>query len=241
MCKKLTTESFIVKSHKIHGDKYDYSKVEYINNRFKIEINCFKHGSFYQTPNNHLRNRGCFKCSKIKKLTQKEFIDRAKLVHDEFYNYSKVDYINHKTKVIITCPEHGDFLQNTNHHLRGNGCSKCCNYISNPEIEFLNYLGIPDTEKTRQVKILGKNVDGFNPVTNTIYEFLGDYYHGNPSVYESTKYNPTCNKTFGELYTNTIKKFNVLSEYYDVKYIWESDWKKFKAGLDQIPNMLYFQ
>jgi len=240
MPKKLTTEEFIDKSRKIYGNKYDYSKVVYISSRNKIEIICPIHGSFYQTPNNHLRNRGCFKCSKIKKLTQQEFIDRAKIVHNGFYNYSKVNYINHKNKVIIICPVHGDFLQNTNHHLRGNGCNKCSSYISKPEIEFLNYLKIPDTVESRQVKILGRNIDGFNKNTNTVYEFLGDYYHGNPSVYKCHDYNPTCNKTFGELYKNTIKKLTILKKHYTVKYIWESDWKRFKSGIDTIPNIVEF-
>lgn len=238
--KNSTTSEFVEKSINIHGIKYDYSKVIYINSRDKVEITCPIHGSFFQTPNNHLRNRGCFKCSKIKKLTQEEFIERAKIVHKGFYDYTKVNYINHKNKVTIVCPKHGEFLQNTNHHLRGNGCSKCSSYISKPEIEFLNYVKLPDTTENRQVKILGKNIDGFDKNTNTLYEFLGDYYHGNPSVYSSNKYNPTCNKTFGELYKNTIKKLELLKEYYTVKYIWESDWKRFKSGIDVMPNIIEF-
>lgn len=267
----LTNQEFINKSKKVHKNKFDYSKVNYINSQTKIEIICPIHGSFFQTPNNHLRNRGCLCCSKIKKLLPCEFIERAKKIHKGKYDYSKTRYINHKTKVIIICNKHGEFLQNTNHHLRGNGCSdcggsakltikefinrstkkhknkfdyskaiyinnstkveivcskhgsffqspnlhmmgekcpKCSNRISRLETDFLEYLNIPNTKDNRQVYILNKQVDGY--YKNIVYEFLGDYYHGNPSVYDKNKYNPTCKKTFGELYDITIKKFLLL-------------------------------
>ena len=130
--KKYTTEEFIKKAREIHGDKYDYSKVEYVSYHTKVCIICPKHGEFWQTPANHLRNRNCPKCgnnSKIKKrsLTKEEFIKKAREVHGDKYDYSKVKYINNYTKVCIICPEHGEFWQNANSHLRGCGCPKCCN------------------------------------------------------------------------------------------------------------------
>lgn len=62
--KKLTTEEFIEKARKVHVDKYDYSKVEYVNNLTKVCIICPKHGEFWQTPNNHLSGKGCPICKK---------------------------------------------------------------------------------------------------------------------------------------------------------------------------------
>lgn len=237
MPKKVTVLDFIEGAKSIHNSKYDYSKVNYVNNRSKVEIVCPIHGPFFQTPNNHLRNRGCFNCSKIKKLSHDDFIRRAKIVHGDKYNYSKTKYVNHKTKVIIICPIHGDFLQNTNHHLRGNGCVYCTIRISKPEIEFLNYLKI----ENRQVYILNKQVDGYDGVSKTIYEFLGDYYHGNPLIYKKDKYNPTCHKTYGELYDDTIKRFNKLKwNGYNIKYIWESDWDGYKNGVSDEPNIISF-
>ena len=239
---KHLTEEFILKSYNTHGHKYDYSKVNYINSKTKVEIICSVHGSFFQTPNNHLRRRGCFMCSKIKKLTQEQFINRSSIVHNKFYDYSKVNYFNAKTKVEIVCPEHGSFLQNPNHHLRGFGCDKCSSFVSKPEIEFLDYLKIPNTIENRQIYLQRKKVDGYDKDTKTIYEFLGDYYHGNPLKYTFDKYNPTCNKTFGELYENTKKRFSKLKNLgYKIKYIWESDWKRFKSGIDIIPKILEFQ
>ena len=100
---------FIQKAHKIHGDKYDYCKVEYVNNNTKVCIICPIHGEFWQTPNHHLSGQGCPKCSGNVKKTTEQFIAKAKEIYGDRYNYSKVKYINAKTKVCIICPTHGEF------------------------------------------------------------------------------------------------------------------------------------
>lgn len=120
-----TTEEFIEKAKKIHGDKYDYSKVEYVNNKTKVCIICPIHGEFWQTPNNHYKY-GCHKCIGMNK-TNSEFINDAKLVHGDRYDYSKVEYKDSRTKVCIICPKHGEFWQTPKDHLKGNGCPKCNN------------------------------------------------------------------------------------------------------------------
>ena len=124
------TESFIKESKKKHGDKYDYSKVEYIDAKTKVCIICPIHGEFWITPNNHLRGRGCYKCgrevSALKQsLTTEEFIKKAKCIHGDKYDYSKVVYINNHTNVCIVCKEHGEFSQKPIKHLKGQGCPKC--------------------------------------------------------------------------------------------------------------------
>jgi len=128
--KKLTTSEFIRKSKKIHGNKYDYSQVNYTTERTKVSIRCLIHGVFNQTPVNHLQGQNCPICSKkniIQKLssTKKEFIQKANQIHKNKYDYSKVNYVNTHTKVIIDCKQHGRFLQTPNHHLRGHGCKQC--------------------------------------------------------------------------------------------------------------------
>jgi hypothetical protein len=126
MSKKLTTEEFIQKAKQIHNDKYDYSKVEYINTHTKICIICPEHGEFWQTPDNHLHDRGCSKCTDNYKPTTKEFIQKAIDIHGHKYDYSKVNYINNETKIIIICSKHGHFLQRPlNHICLKNGCPKC--------------------------------------------------------------------------------------------------------------------
>jgi len=125
---KLTTDKFIEKARNIHGDKYDYSKVKYINNRTKVCIICPEHGEFWQTPSSHIslkRHRGCPKCGGTRKLTREEFILKARQIHGWKYDYSKVEYINLKTKVCIICPKHGEFWQTPSSHLSGEGCNLC--------------------------------------------------------------------------------------------------------------------
>lgn len=127
---KHTTESFIEAAKKVHGDRYDYSKVEYVNAHTKVCIICPEHGEFWQTPTNHMKGRGCPKCKAAKisdmRISSREnFIKKAIKVHGYKYDYSKVNYINSSTKVCIICPEHGDFWQTPNQHLRGNGCRLC--------------------------------------------------------------------------------------------------------------------
>ena len=120
-----TTEQFIHKAKEVHGDKYDYSKVEYKNNHTKVRIVCPTHGEFWQIANDHLNGHGCKKCNNVYRPSTEEFIERAKQIHGDKYDYSKVEYINALTKVCIICPTHGEFWQTPNMHLNGQGCRKC--------------------------------------------------------------------------------------------------------------------
>lgn len=235
--KKLTTKEFIQKAKLIHGDEYDYSKSKYIVNNIKVEIICKNHNSFWQKPNYHLLGQGCSKCYGNRKLTKENFIKKAKKIHNNKYDYSSVDYKNNRTKIDIICLDHGIFKQKPNTHLNGSGCPLCKHYISKPEKEFLDYLNISN----RQIKILEFNLDGMDYENNTIYEFLGNYYHGNPEIYKPNEYNQKCKKTFGKLYQNTFKKFDKLKSFgYNIKYIWESDWKKFKDNIVPEPDIKTF-
>lgn len=129
------TKSFIEKASQIHNNYYDYSKVNYVNSKTKVIIICPIHGEFEQTPENHLRGHKCKKCTDQEKtinqcsktLIQRteSFILKAKQIHEDKYDYSKVNYKNSCTKVCIICPEHGEFWQEPNNHLKGQGCTKC--------------------------------------------------------------------------------------------------------------------
>ena len=118
--KRLTTEEFIEKAKKVHGDRYNYSKVEYKNNCIKVIIVCKIHDGFKQKPNGHLNGKGCPKCVGQNKTT-KELIKQFNKIHRNKYDYSKVEYINSRTKVIIICKKHGEFSQTPNNHLRKRG------------------------------------------------------------------------------------------------------------------------
>ena len=128
--RRLNTERFIVKAQKIHGDMYDYSKVDYVKSNENVIIICKKHGEFEQQPLNHLMKRGCVDCGrertgKINSSTQDEFITKAKEIHGDAYDYSKVRYVNSNAHVDITCKIHGDFRQSPSHHLMKKGCRTC--------------------------------------------------------------------------------------------------------------------
>lgn len=121
-------ELFLNNAKNKHGDKYDYSKVNYFNYSTPIIVRCKKHNLEYETtPNLHLINKyDCPKCLKESKtLTQKEFLKRAKQVHGDKYNYDKTIYEHNNKPVIITCPKHGDFLQRPHNHTQGQNCLKC--------------------------------------------------------------------------------------------------------------------
>lgn len=135
--KKKNTEEFIADARKVHGDKYDYSKVEYKSNKEKVCIICPIHGEFWQKPNSHLSGAGCSKCKGGVTLTTEEFIERAKKVHGNKYDYSKVKYVDTKTKVCIICPIHGEFWQKPNDHLSGCEC-KFCKINVYDKISFIN-------------------------------------------------------------------------------------------------------
>jgi very-short-patch-repair endonuclease len=125
MPKRKTTAEFIKEAKAIHGNKYDYSQVEYKNSQTKVKIICPEHGEFEQSPNSHLQGAGCPKCGGSEKLTTNEFIIQAKEKHGNKYNYSQVEYINNKTKIKIICLEHGEFEQQPSNHLQEAGCPKC--------------------------------------------------------------------------------------------------------------------
>ena len=130
MSKKLTREEFIERARKVHGDKYDYSKVEYKSMNDKVEIICPAHGSFWQLASNHLGGHGCPNChydetKKRKTYTTQDFIQKARKVHGDKYDYSKVIYESCYKAVTIICPVHGEFLQSPAKHLSGHGCHKC--------------------------------------------------------------------------------------------------------------------
>ena len=150
---------FIEKAKGKHGDKYDYSLVKYKNAKTKVKIICSEHGEFEQVPDNHIRRSGCPKCGGSKKQTLEEFISKAKQIHTDKYDYSKVEYINNSTKVTIICPEHGEFEQTPKQHLIS-GCWKC---------------GVIERSESRKL-----NTDDF---ISRAKEVHGDYFNYDKTIY----------------------------------------------------------
>lgn len=130
--RKFTAEDFIKKAKTVHGDKYDYREVVYIDNKTKVTIVCPHHGEFAQQPNNHIQGQGCPECGvkyndNFRRMAEagNVFIEKSKSTHNDYYDYSKVIYNGSHKKVVITCPIHGDFEQAPGGHLAGKGCPEC--------------------------------------------------------------------------------------------------------------------
>lgn len=129
--KQKDTKQCVEDFKKVHGGIYDYSKVEYKTSKEKVEIICKEHGSFLQTPSHHLNGVGCPICQGTKKKDTKQCIEDFKKVHDDTYDYSKIEYVGQLEKVEILCKEHGSFFQRPNDHLQGVGCPKCQGHNQN--------------------------------------------------------------------------------------------------------------
>lgn len=134
-------EKFIAKAIKVHGDKFDYSKVDYNGSHTKICIICSEHGEFYQKPTAHLSGNGCKKCAyqyshgKYRLTSLDTFLKQAKEIHGGKYNYSKVEWKNTYTNITIICPVHGEFMQIPQNHIGLKcGCSKCGREIAKAKI-----------------------------------------------------------------------------------------------------------
>ena len=216
---------FIADANKVFGNSiYDYTNIKFNNHHDKISIICYKHGQFTTTPEYHLRGAGCPVCS-CNKIIDK-FIKNSHEIHKNKYNYAKVEYKNAKTKVIIICPVHGEFKQRPSEHISRNGCPKCKGCVSSIGTKWLQYLGVP-TEYHEITMHIGNHkirADAYVPETNTIYEFWGDYWHGNPTRFDKDDVNKQNKKTFGVLYNDTtIKRNLILDAGYNLVEIWENE------------------
>ena len=182
MGKRKTTEQFITEAKAVHGDKYDYSKTEYKNHITKVHVICPGHGDFWQFPQTHLESVGCKKCSGIIKgnkmiLSTEEFIKRAREIHGEKYDYSKVEYKGCYEKVCIICPKHGEFWQTPRSHLSGHGCPNCQNSILENNVSKVLTKNNVEYEEKKGFKWLGKqHLDFYLPKYKLAIECQGEQH-----------------------------------------------------------------
>lgn len=179
---QLNTEEFIKKSREVHGDRYNYDNAEYKGAFVKLNIHCSLHGMFEQSASKHLFGQGCKTCGGGEKLTTERFIEKAKLVHGDKYNYDKVNYIEAHKKVIIICSLHGEFKQNPSSHTEGTaGCPKCCeskgekfirNFLDSKEIPFISQKKFPNCKSKLKLPF-----DFYLPQYNLLIEFQGRQHY----------------------------------------------------------------
>ena len=176
---KIPLSTFIDKSNLLHSNRYDYSLVEYINNKTKVKIICPVHGEFEQIPSHHLNGRGCNNCGN--NIKSKEFFLTESInIHGDFYDYSLVEYIDTKIKVKIICPVHGEFEQRPMHHYKGAGCQICNEskgeriirqYLINNNFEFISQKRFKDCKDIKPLPF-----DFYIPKINACVEFDGEQH-----------------------------------------------------------------
>lgn len=181
--RKLTIEEFIEKARKIHDNKYDYSKVEYISNKTKVKIICPIHGEFWQTPKNHMNGQGCPECGKEKASTWSQnnyqhFIDESQTRFGEIYNFPHIEseYINSHSKVTIQCKKCGNvFSKIAGDHLtsKSGGCLKCRNFKKKN-----NPSSVKKTQRRLKIDI--------ETIQQRIFDLCGDKLIYDISEYKNT-------------------------------------------------------
>ena len=241
--KKYSTVEFIKEAQTIHGDKYNYSKVKYINSTTEVTIICNIHGDFDQRPGNHLNQKSeCPQCAllsmaKKQSSTKEEFINKSKEIFGNKYLYDKVVYKNNRTNVLIGCRIHGYFNKSPDNHLfLKQGCPKCSPAKhSKKAIAWLDYMSDIGNIEIRhaenndngEFKIPKSNykADGYCEKTNTIYEFHGCIYHGCPKCFNKNDTSPITHTKYKDLYQKTMDKENFIRSHgYILITIWEHDW-----------------
>ena len=182
----LNNNEIIEKFISIHGNTYDYSKVKYDGMHKKVCIICPEHGEFYQTPSKHILGQRCRKCGYNenginRRMTQEEFIEKSNCVHNNNYDYSKVEYKTSHDKITIICHKHGEFEQLPYDHLHGHGCPSCSNTFSIGEMEIYQYLceilGKENVVLHDRSILNGKEIDIYIPNKNIGIEYNGLYWH----------------------------------------------------------------
>lgn len=235
-------EDVISRHNDLYGDLIDFSKSEYKNTSTLLLMTCKIHNKEFRNTTYHiLRGAGCRECRKEKihksadkkRLGKEVFVERSQSIHSDRYDYSLVEYKSLTDCVEIICNDHGIFRQKPREHLRGHGCQQCAETtISIVGLEWLESLCIDMIDIEHRIGFGNRwyFVDGFDPITNTIYEFYGDYWHGNPKTTIQDDINPQAGKTFRQLYENTmVRENNIRSLGYNFVSIWEGDYNAKKV------------
>jgi very-short-patch-repair endonuclease len=224
--RRITTTDFIKRAINRHGDAYDYSSVIYDGIDNKVEITCKSHGIFKQIAYGHLQGKGCPSCADRwsgRRPTTNEFIDKAKEVHGDTFDYSNVDYVNAHKKIKIICKIHGEFKQTPDSHLSGRGCAKCSlGNISKPEIDLVNLIKAHGLEVFANKSInKGKgNIFRFDcviPSKKVVIEFNGLYWHSTANKHETY---------------HQEKREHAEKNGYRLITIWEDEWLNNKKAVN---------
>ena len=183
----IDTIDFINQANEIHQSKYRYDISEERIYRSKpITIICPEHGSFEQTPRDHLAGRGCFKCNHYS-LSHETFLARADAIHAGKYQYPD-KYRTLTDKLTIICPEHGAFEQCPREHLSGYGCRECNQPRSKAEDIIKQWF--PHLKQSNRSVLDGLEIDLLDEAHKIGIEVNGIFWHdeyNKPSDYHQKK------------------------------------------------------
>lgn len=243
----MTKKTFLEKAQIVHGNKYRYIDLNFKNTKDKLKIKCKTCSNIFdQVINYHLSGNGCPKCGmKISRqanqtLTNEIIIKKCKEAWGDQYDYSQVNYENNNEHIEVICRTHGSFHINYHNHVGlKRGCRKCGSTRRQKQNDWLDYMNIPDTEQTREVAIRLHDgsliyADGYDPKKKIVYEFNGDYFHGNLNVFDKDVINAFTHRTMLEENKRTqVKAKKIIKSGFKLISIWEADWdvltKKIKA------------
>lgn len=213
--KHYNTEQFIEKARRVHGEKYNYSKVNYVDSQNKVCIICQKHGEFFQTPSEHLQGYGCPACGGRQRLTLKQFIEKAKKFHGDKYDYSKTNYINGLTKVEIKCNKcKTTFWQIPAYHLSGEGCPKCKQSHMENKVENILQLNNVSYKAQKKFSWLGlQSLDFFLPEHNIAVECQG-VQHFELTRFKKANESNYAEELFQKVKERDLRKYNLCKENY---------------------------
>lgn len=247
-------DSFVDICNKLHNFKYDYSKVEYIDYEKPVCIICPKHGEFWQKPHEHRNGRGCPKCGiestrMLQLSTTDEFIQKAKEIHGNKYDYSKVEYNGANNQVCIICPKHGEFWQKPHYHLLNNGCKYCKESRCEKQIRVL--LEMNNIEFIYQANKYNSNLDYLDKMSIDFYlpaynigiecqgrqHFEPINHFGGKKTFEIQQKNDKKKKELCQ--KNGLKLLYFYTDERCKKYINENDTSSFFNKNEKILNEIY--
>ena len=193
---KMSQDEFVSRSQKSNNYQYDYSKTKYVNSSTNVIVTCPTHGDFLTSPRNHLRGSGCPKCYGTKKRTTQEFIDLAKQVHGDKYDYSKSNYLSSEKPIEIICKLHGPFLQIAGNHLNGDNCPICTGNQKSNTIEFIKKSKLIHGDKFNYDKVEYKT--NKTPIVITCPKLGHGDFVMKPNSHLSGQGCPVCSESRGE-------------------------------------------
>ena len=234
---RLSKEDFIKKAREKHGNKYDYTNVEYKDSQTKVCIICHKHGDFWQVPAYHTQGNGCPKCANESlaeryRSSKEEFIKKANEKHEGKYDYSKVKYVNDRSKVCIICYKHDEFWQTPSNHTRGVGCPKCnLSHLERDVMKCLDEHGITYDYQKRFDWLGKQSLDFYLPDYNVGIECQGGQ-HFFPIDFAGKGVEWAC-KGFNKLVSRDKKK-KALCKKHGVKLLYFGNTPNYDTFLGEV-------